>query len=287
MVDPTLRGLVERHGGQLLSGGDAALIPGPGHTRMDRSLSLRIDGQGRILYHSFAGDDWRAVKDYLGLPEEAPDPRPKRFILSGPTTEQLGKISWSEDIWREAGPVEGSPAEKYLRGARRIPITLPSSLRFHPSAPLNYGRTRTSPALVAMISSDDGSLIGVHVTAIRPDGSGKAGDNPRRMFGMMKGGAVRLTNHHGRLAVAEGIETALSFQTLFNTPTWAALSSSGIEAFRPPRHVSQLLIAADGDDAGRRAAEKLRNRLQHHCRVTLATANDGCDWNDFLMEKSS
>lgn len=287
MADPTLRALVELHGGELLSGGDAALIPGPGHTRMDRSLSLKADGQGGILYYSFAGDDWRAVKDHLGLQEANPGPRSKRIVATGPTAEQIAKVRWCDQVWQDAVPIGGTPAELYLRRARQIQIPLPPSLRFHPAAPLNYDKTLRSAALVAMISSEDGSLIGVHVTALRPDGSGKAGDNPRRMFGMMRGGAVRLASHRGRLAVAEGIETALSFQALFNVPTWAALSSSGVAAFRPPRHTSHLLIAADGDDAGRRAAETLKNRLQGRCRVSLATANDGCDWNDLLMEKSA
>ena len=65
---PDLRDIVARLGGELSSGGRQASIPGPGHSRRDRSLSLRVSEDGtRILFNSFAGDSAREVFAYLGI----------------------------------------------------------------------------------------------------------------------------------------------------------------------------------------------------------------------------
>ena len=55
--------------------GDEALVPGPGHSAEDRSLSIKFDDAAPdgFVVHSFAGDDPIACRDYvrskLGLPE--------------------------------------------------------------------------------------------------------------------------------------------------------------------------------------------------------------------------
>ena len=54
--------------------GSQVLVPGPGHSPKDRSLSIKLDASasGGFLVHSFAGDDPIRCKDYvrekLGLP---------------------------------------------------------------------------------------------------------------------------------------------------------------------------------------------------------------------------
>ena len=100
------------------------------------------------------------------------------------------------------------------------------------------------------------------------------------MFGPVKGGAIRLAAVADQLAVAEGVETALSFMDLTSTPTWSAMSTAGLEAFTVPPGVKQLTIAADGDEAGLKAARQLATTAQRHCDVILCAAPDGLDWND-------
>ena len=51
-------------GGEVYAGGRRASVPGPGHSTADRSVSLVLEGE-RVLIHSFAGDDWRRVRDEL------------------------------------------------------------------------------------------------------------------------------------------------------------------------------------------------------------------------------
>ena len=52
------RRLAHALGGEVV-GRDRALVPGPGHSRHDRSLSIRLvsSAPDGFLVHSFAGDD--------------------------------------------------------------------------------------------------------------------------------------------------------------------------------------------------------------------------------------
>lgn len=63
--NPSLTDFARALGGEVTGG--QVLAPGPGHSPQDRSLAVRIDPQAPdgFVVHSFAGDDWQAVKDYL------------------------------------------------------------------------------------------------------------------------------------------------------------------------------------------------------------------------------
>ena len=133
-------------------------------------------------------------------------------------------------------------------------------------------------------------LPAVHRTWLRPDGSGKADIEPAKaMLGATTGGAVRLSDGPGPLAVAEGIETALSLTSgLLRAPVaaWAALSTSGITGLRLPPDPGRLTIAADGDAPGREAAHALAERAHAlGWAVSLLPAPEGRDWNDILQMK--
>jgi hypothetical protein len=139
--------------------------------------------------------------------------------------------------------------------------------------------------LVARIDGSDS--FAVHRTYLQPNGSGKAElETCKLMLGNAKGGAVRLTDGHLRLAVAEGIETSLSLLCgLLRTPAsvWAALSTSGMSGLALPRRAGHLTIAPDGDMAGSRAAFDLAERASAlGWQVDLITPPAGSDWNDVL-----
>ena len=62
--------------------GSQVVAPGPGHSRKDRSLSVRLSPSapdGFIVF-SHAGDDWRESRDYvrerMGLPRRTATRRP-------------------------------------------------------------------------------------------------------------------------------------------------------------------------------------------------------------------
>lgn len=196
------------------------------------------------------------------------------------------KSRQAELIWQEARPIDGTIAETYLRG-RGISCPLPETLRFHPDT--WHGATaRCLPAIVAIVAGVAG--VAVHRTYLLPDGAGKASVSPNKaMLGAVAGGAVRLSDGEDALVVAEGIETALSMGSgLLTMPVtiWAALSASNLSSLKLPKSPRSMIIAADGDDAGRSSAQLLAVRAhQLGWKVSLLPAPNGHDWNDVLIGK--
>ncbi len=108
------------------------------------------------------------------------------------------------------------------------------------------------------------------------------------MLGAVMGGAVRLGMVDATLALAEGIETALSVMEITGVPAWASLSVAGMLAVQIPARVRRVIIAADHDLAGLRAARKIRDRLSQsgvETSMLIPTAR-GDDWNDVLQKRA-
>lgn len=215
-----------------------------------------------------------------------PDPATVAQREAGRRAEAAKRGRQAERCWHEAQPIAGTVAETYLRG-RGITCPLPETLRFHPEC--WHGPTASRyPALVALVEGGDG--FAVHRTYLRQDGTGKASIDPdRAMLGCCAGGAVRLAESTGPLAVAEGIETALSLACgLLRRPAtiWATLSTSGMRGMRLPPKTGQLTIASDGDSAGHEAAHALAERAHAAgWAVSLLPAPERRDWNDILQMK--
>jgi putative DNA primase/helicase len=108
------------------------------------------------------------------------------------------------------------------------------------------------------------------------------------MLGRCAGAAVRLARAAETLAVAEGIETALSILQATKVPTWAALSTSGLAALELPSIVETVIIVADGDPAGIAGAERAAARWHHEGRtVRIARPPTGRDANDLLRKSAT
>jgi hypothetical protein len=112
---------------------------------------------------------------------------------------------------------------------------------------------------------------GIHITRLKPNGSGKASDaegKDKIMLGPSMGWPIALIppNDVGGLLVAEGIETALSFVHT-GLGIWAAGAAGRLPAMAPCiaglAYVEALTIAADDDshEEGRRCAAALADRL--------------------------
>ena len=258
--------------------------------RKSQTALTLTDGRSGLLAHcKRAGCDFRDILGASGVaPGSFAPPDPADFArreaerkASAARRERL-----AQRLWQAALPVAGTVAETYLRG-RGIACPLPPSLRFHPEC--WHGPTATRhPALVALVEGGDG--FAVHRTYLRADGTGKAALDPAKaMLGATAGGAVRLAKASGGLAVAEGVETALSLACgLLRAPAnvWAALSTSGLRGLRLPPEAERLTIAPDGDPAGREAAHALAERAHAAgWKVSLLPAPEGRDWNDILTMK--
>lgn len=291
-----LERIVAACGGILLDGGARALIPGPNHSHKDRSVSLAETGEGRILIHCFSPkDDWRDVRRALtdlGLLDEAPSgeagarwSRPK--IAAQPASEE--RVARARRLWEESRPLRHTVATAYLR-RRAIPAGLWDSpaLRFHPSMTSLDDRIRR-PAFVAGITGADGALQGVQVTLLTAHGTAKAAvPTPRRVIGKLMGGVVRLAEVRDELAIGEGVETLLSASEMFGVPAWAALSADNLARIVISKPLRRIIIAADNDDAGIRAADALRGRMTHSTIVEMEVAPPGFnDWNDWARAQTT
>lgn len=292
-----LRDIVRNLGGDLYAGGRRATVPGPGHSRRDRSLSLRLTEDGaRVLWESFASDlRHPEVMDYLGIapdasakatPAERAKERARREYER--RRQQQADRDLCQHIWAGVVRIDGGPVEAYLWGRGLVADGI-SDIGYHPAAP-RFKEPKdgqpipTHPAMVALVRDATGRAEALHLTYLNPDGSGKAfGDRSRLMFGAVAGCSVHLGQpSDGVLAVGEGIETSGAYSTLKGVTTWAALSTSGLQNFVVPPKIKRLIIAADADKGGFNAARLLAERACKVCDVVIDPAPDGQDWADVL-----
>ena len=190
-------------------------------------------------------------------------------------------------MWQMACNVDASHAEAYLR-ARGIRACRDPALRFHPSLYHrdDDGGFHTFPALIARVSDAAGGFSGVHRTWLHPQRPAKAPvADARKALGRIHGRAVHLgPPPDGTLAVAEGLETALSLRTAQpRLPVAAALSAAGLAAFIPPPCVARVLIARDDDPAGDEAAQRLHERCRARGLAAEVFVPLRNDFNDDLL----
>ena len=272
----------------------------PAHEDRSPSLSLGIGADGRLLAHCHAGCPYQAVMDALkvrGLVEHTCRTTLGATVASRTRIEANRKAEQAtaekrarqaQALWDSAQPIPSTLGERYLR-ARGITCALPPTLRYlsmcwHKSA-------RRLPAIIARV--DGVERFAVHRTYLSQDGRTKAGvESPKAMLGSVRHGAVRLTpaTQATSLVIAEGIETALSLPSgLMGHPAvvWATLSAGGMANVRLPHRAGDLIIAPDGDEPGRGAAQALARRAHDlGWRVMMLPAPEGFDWNDVLLGKA-
>lgn len=195
-----------------------------------------------------------------------------------------------------------NPVLTYIksRGLAPLPI-VPVVLRYHRA--LGYwhtaeGKNRpellgTFPAMLARVEHLRYGLVTIHRTYLRADGTGKADvPSPKKLTkpifdGAVNGAAIRLFPACERLALAEGIETALAVHLASDWPVWACISAGGLARVEIPATVREVLIAADHDQAGLKAADTLAHRLiDAGVRVRMAKPPTlGTDWLDVWSEE--
>ena len=263
--------------------------PACGYVKPTLELAVQRD---RIVVRCTACSADATIARMMGLPSElvvAPTPRPS-------------KVARALGAWRSAVPAAGTLVQGYLQG-RGIISPAPASIRFLPRQ-RNWSDGKTYSAMIALVQrvpGDDervqgGALLidaGAHFTFLQCDGVNgpvrkAATDACKLTLGQLRHGGVWLTpvtEIEQQLAVAEGIETALSVQQLTNLPTVAALSAAGLRSLRWPPQVRRLWIAANNDEVGRGAAKALLERalradLQAYIKLPARGKND---FNDLLM----
>lgn len=307
MVAVDLRQIARALGGEVH--GSYALVPGPGHSRRDRSLSVRLSDSSADGYivHSHAGDDWRLcrehIADAIGLPRDRwrdqreVDPaeveRRRQARQQAEARDHAKTVRLQRraiGIWNEAVDPCGSAVERYLKNERALelpPEVAGDVLRFHPRCP--FGDT-TVPAMVAAIRSiASGEIIGIHRTGLTVEGQ-KIG---RKVFGSAMGGAImldRLGSGLVELTAGEGVETSMAARQLGLRPVWSLISTSNIAVLPPIPGVQRLTLLAENDTDPKRPSERACGQAGERWRAASRTVDllwppQGCkDLNDALME---
>lgn len=185
--------------------------------------------------------------------------------------EQLRKARF---FWSCRLPiVDGSPAFRYLREARHHDGPFPPTLGYLP--PL---KSHHHPALIAafgipdepepgVITMRDEAVGAVHLTLLKPDGSGKADVKPDKiMIGPVTGNPIVLApmNDLLGLAITEGIEDALSIHQATGLGAWAAGSAPHMAKLAAvvPEWTDSITICVDNNGAGRQNADELARGLK-------------------------
>ena len=260
-----------------------------GYAKPTLQLAVQKDG---ISISCVACGRVEAIAAITGLPPE--------LLVSG--EPKTSKVEKALRLFARAATANGSLAEAYLRG-RGITIPIPASIRYL-ERQRNWADGQVYPAMVSRVErvpgDEDpgpGPLLssGAHLTFLQSDaasgGVRKAATELSKLtLGQLRHGGVWLSPMHqiGRdLALAEGIETALSVMQITGVPAVAALSAAGMRSFRWPQHIRKLWIAADNDEPGLQAARALLNRaliagLKAEIKVPAHGKND---FNNLLLSR--
>jgi len=222
------------------------------------------------------------------------DIRRKDAIVS--TWENAKRFSWKDP--------ECEPLAKYFL-SRCLKVTDPElveDLRFSPK--ISYlnpdGSKNVFCAMIAAIRDSEGKLIAVHKTFLTKDGKKASVETPKKISCLpsnvsLTGCAIRIGKPTKYLAVAEGIETALSVSIATGLPCWSCVNAYLLEAVEIPASVEVVFIFADKDRSlvGTHSARVLRDRLAQKgvmaciesIEAEIPEGLRGIDWNDMLQRE--
>jgi hypothetical protein len=290
-----LANIATRLGGVVIGG--QVLAPGPGHSRADRSLSIKIEPAtpDGFIVHSFAGDSPIECRDHvraaLGLGEREQrrrqsSPRRLRTSIVAPDNETARRSALALRLWNEGVDPRGTVVDRYLASRG---LTLPDDIagaviRFHPALKFNGAAVSGMLALFRDIATNE--PCGIHRTFL--DGAGcKLG---RKMLGRARDAAIKLDADETvtlGLHVGEGLETCIAAWLSGFRPVWALGAASAIAAFKVMAGVEAITVLGEVNDGGAnyRAVQACAARWIEAGRETFVVVPQvGGDLNDVWRE---
>jgi hypothetical protein len=247
--------------------GDVANTPGA-------SLYVRLRSPNAGRWADAATGEHGDLLDLIAAREDLPTlaaamGEARRFLSAPravPPVEPApaGSVAAARRLFAAGRPLTGTPAARYLL-ARGLQLQGHDPwLRYHPRCFYRGAQgDQAWPALLAGITDLAGELQGVQRTWLTRAGTKAPVADPRRTMGRLLGHAVRFGRASDVLAAGEGVESVLSVrQALPRLPAAAALSAAHLAALLLPADLRRLYVVLDDDVAGRRAAERLAERLQ-------------------------
>jgi len=266
----------------------------PAHEDRTPSLSIRDADENKVLVRCHAGCEQERVIEALrqrglwseGRSRSSAWTQRRKIVEREPDGDVAKRSERALAIWQLSKPSPETPVAAYL-ASRRLRLPESNALRFHPG--LKHPSGGFWPAMVALVTNGtDGAPVAIHRTFLARDGGGKAPVDPQKMMlGPTRGGAVRLADPGKVLMVGEGIETCLAAMQASGHPAWAALSTSGLRTLDLPTSVRDVIVLADGDEAGEAAARDCALRWKRQGRrVRIARPPQGMDFNDMLSGRT-
>ena len=251
-----------------------------------QSLALDVkDGRPVIWCASCQDSAGLAVALRAAAGGSLPADRPARLPRLD-RADRAARIERAAAIWDGASPIEqDTPAAKYLKLRRISHVMRSPALRWRADVPHPSGGRRI--ALIAAITGADGTFAGIQRVFLKPDGS-KADIEPvKASLGVIAGGACRLQPASLELVIGEGIESSAAAGAILGVPAWSAISAGNMaRSLMLPASIRSVVIAADNDPAGLRAAEAAWRRWRaegRSVRIVKPNQKDG-DFNDLQRD---
>ncbi|UPJ29274.1 toprim domain-containing protein [Bradyrhizobium sp. CW1] len=284
-MKPDIRYIAHVLGGDV-TGRNKCNVPGPGHSKQDRSLSiaLKSSAPGGFVVFSHAGDGWKECRDYvgsmLGLADDwRHDHSRSRASVTSDDHERKKKLALK--IWSEARDPRGTIVERYLREHRGLILpdgVAGSAIRYH--AGLYFDADTRHCGMVCLLRDIlSNEPCGIHRTFLNQQTGEKI---DRKMLGIAKGAAIKLDAEASTtLTIGEGVETALAARDAGFAPAWALGSSGAVRHFPVLPHLRELTILQENDATSRRDVKSCaRSYLQRGRAVNLVEPTVGNDFND-------
>jgi putative DNA primase/helicase len=292
-----MRAMARQLGGEVASG--AISCPGPGHSRLDRSLRVFPDHQAPLGFRvtSMAGDDWRECQEHvcrlIGVEpwsrsaqanSASPCARPPKARAAHLDDRARSRVALS--IWQATAPLQGTIGEAYL--TRRIgeAIEWPSDLRFLNRCPRGEHRLPAIIALLRDIRTDEPRAI--QRIFLKDDGTDRLRDASGKMtLGPAAGAVCKLSpcaNVTRGLGICEGVEKSLALLSIGWAPIWCTSGTSGMSSFPVLAGIETLTIFADADQPGQKAAVACAQRWADGGSASriVTPRVGGTDWSDAI-----
>ncbi len=232
------------------------------------------EGPAAVVARMQEGEHVQAAERQPGRPEPTTAERTARALA-----------------WWTGAPQDAlsTPADVYLTRRGLAGLAASPAIRYRPDVahPAERGRR---PAMLALVQDVAGASVAVHRTFITRGGQKADAVPAKASIGPIFGGAIRLDAAAAELVVGEGVETSASAGRLLKLPAWAAISAGNLALrMQLPPEVRSVVIAADADGPGRKAAQDAATRWRGEGRrVRIATPDTpGLDFNDLLMRQAN
>ena len=188
-------------------------------------------------------------------------------------------------IWQSAQPAQGTPLETYL-ATRGIDLPPPDVLRFH--AGLKHHSGGIWPMMVALVTNgaDGMPVASTHISCPRwrREGADRSTEDDARPMSRWRGAPCRA----GRCADDWGRCRDLPRRHAgIRPPRMGCAFDIGPAFLQSADHVCDVIVLADGDEAGEAAARDCGSRWKRQGRrVRIARPPQGMDFNDMLLGRT-